>query len=190
MKNKQDRKRIADLISYEHTAKQYKTKNGLLVNYNKSLEVTISDLKFVGDTLIDYIKELGLKKPKVITIVDYKFQIDTLEIPVFLTDCKFDTTLVVDSTHYTIDMRLQNTGITFNTISFPNRIGVVVGDKREKWWKKKETIVTVTNSNPFIKVDGITSYTFKHESKWFEKGWIKITAGALAGGFATYLILK
>ena len=190
VKTKEDRKRIENLINYEHIAKTYKTKNGKLVNYNKNLEVTIDDLKFVGDTLVDYIKDLEVKNPKVITIIDEIIKLDTLRIPIYLTKCEFDTTLTIDSTYYNIDMTLKNTGVTFNTISFPNRVGVTVGDKKEKWWKRKETIVTITNSNPLVTVEGISSYTFKQKPKWYERGWIKITAGAIFGGVITYSIVK
>lgn len=190
IQTKQDKKRIENLINYKHIVKTYKTKNGQLVNYNKNLEVTIEDLKFVGDTLVDYIKDLKIKDPQIITIVDEVIKLDTLKIPIYLSDCEFDTTLIIDSTNYNINMVLKNTGITFNNVSFPNRIGFTIGNKREKWWKQKQTIVTITNSNPLIKIEGISSYTIKEKPKWFQRGWVKITAGVLFGSAITYSIVK
>jgi hypothetical protein len=190
MQNKADTKRISELLEYKHTVEQYKTKNGILVNYNKSLEVTERDLNFVKDTLLNYIKEIELKKPKVITIIDTRLELDSIPYPIYLTDCDFDTTINIDSTHYNINMTLRNTGVIFNNLSFPNRIGVTVGEHREKWWKKKETIVAVTNSNPLITVEGITSYTFKPKKKFFDRTWVKITGGAILGVAGTYLLMK
>ena len=118
----------------------YKTKNGTLVNYNKSLLVDINTLVSAKDSLVDYIDnlELKLKDVQSTTIITGGLETDTIEIPIYLTDCEFDTTVIIDSTHYDLDITMTNTGLTLNSMSFPNRQGITISEKREKWWKKKE----------------------------------------------------
>jgi hypothetical protein len=191
-KNRAKDNRIASLLEYEHTVKQYSGKDGTIVNYNKSLEVRMSDLQAINDSLIGYLKNLELKIKNVhsTTIITERLRIDTLEVPVYLTDCKFDTTIVIDSTHYDMDLRLTNRGITFNSLSFPNRSVVTLADKKEKWWKRPTPIVTVTNTNPYMQTEGISSFEFKQNQKWYQKWWIHAIEGAILGGIATYYIVK
>lgn len=190
-KNRQDKNRINDLLGYEHIAKTYKAKDGSTVNYNTALDVDVDDFIATNDSILDYIANLELKIKNVYnsTIITERLRIDTLRIPVFLTDSKFDTTLQVIDSNYNMNIRLTNEGLTFNTIEFPNRLGVTLTDRREKWWKKKESIVAITNSNPHMITDGITSYTFKKDKKWFNTWWAHIAEGAIIGGAITYFTI-
>ena len=85
---------------------------------------------------------------------------------------------------------MTNRGLTFNMLEFPNRTGITLTEKREKWFKAKESIVTVTNSNPHMQVDGISTYTFLQEKKWYNTWWAHATEGIIAGSVATFLIMK
>jgi len=187
-----DQERITALLEYKHIVKQYKTKDGKVVNYNNSITVTPEDLKIVQDTLLSYIENLKLKIKDVhsSTIITERLRIDTLEIPVYLTDCKFDTTVQVNDPNYNMNINLTNKGLTFNTLEFPNRLGITHVDKREKWWKGKESIVTITNSNPYMIVDGITSYTIKKNEKWYQKWWVHTIGGGIIGGWVTLRLLN
>ena len=182
-KHKQDNARIATLLDYKHEVKEYTTKDGKKVSYNTNITVTPEDLKLVGDTLLNYIKSLELKIKNVYssTIITERVRIDSVPYPVYLTDCAFDTTIQILDSNYMIDLTLRNTGILFNSIEIPNRRGVTIAKHREKWWKKKETIVTVTNSNPYIQTDGISSYTFKQKKKIWERPIIPLAAGGALG---------
>jgi hypothetical protein len=186
--------RIADLLSYEHTVKEFLAEDGTTVNYNTNLEVAVEDLIATQDTLLDYIANLQLKIKDVhsSTIITERLRVDSIPIPVFLTDCEFDTTVVIDSTHYNMDITMTNRGLMFNTLEFPNRQGVTISERRKdgKWWKRKETILAVTNSNPYIQTDGITSYTFQQKGGFFSKRWVQLTGGAIIGIVGTYLIMK
>lgn len=190
--SRKDKQRLSDLIEYEHIAKQYVSKDGTLINYNNSLAVTPEDLKIVQDSLLGYIKNLKLKIDDVhsTTIITERLRLDTLRVPVYLSDCVFDTTLQLNNPNYNMDITMTNRGLTFNSLEFPNTSGITLTDKREKWWKAKESIVTVTNSNPLMQTDGITSYTFKQNQKWWQKRWVHAIGGAVVGSIATYKILK
>lgn len=194
-KNNAKDDRISELLAYEHKAQQYEAEDGTIVNYNKNLEVAVSDLIATQDTLLDYIANLNLKIKDVhsSTIITERLRIDTLEVPVYLTDCEFDTTLqIVEDSNYLFDITMKNTGLTFNTIEFPNRQGVTISERRidGKWWKRKESILAITNSNPYMQTDGITSYTFKQEGGVFSKWWVQLTGGVILGSVGTYLIMK
>lgn len=190
-KNNADQKRIATLLAYEHIAKEYAAKDGTVVKYNSSVAVTPEDLKMVQDTLLSYIENLKLKIKNVnsTTIINQELRIDTIEVPIYLTDCEFDTTVIVTDSNYQMDIRVTNTGLTFNTLAFPNRMGITLAEKREKWFKQKESIVTVTNSNPYMQVDGISAYTFP-KKKWLGTWWAHAAEGVILGGVASFLILK
>lgn len=190
--NRADKQRLEDLVSYEHIAKKYVAKDGTLINFNNSLTVTPEDLKIVQDSLLGYIENLKLKIKDVhsTTIITERLILDTLEVPVYLSNCKFDTTIQLENPNYNMDITMTNEGLTFNKLEFPNRSGFTMTDKREKWWKAKESIVTVTNSNPLMQTEGITSYTFKQNQKWWQKRWVHAIGGVAIGSIATYKILK
>jgi len=187
-----DQKRITSLLKYKHIAKEYKAKNGTIVKYNNSIAVTPEDLKIVQDTLLSYIENLKLKIKNVhsSTIITERLRIDTLEVPVYLTNCKFDTTIQIVDSNYFIDINLTNKGLTFNTLQFPNRLGITLANKRPKWYKRKESIVSITNSNPYMITDGISSYTFKKNKKLWETPWFLGTVGALIGGTIVWKVVK
>jgi hypothetical protein len=192
--NRDKDNRISELANYEHIVKEYVTDNGTTVSYNNSVSVTPEDLKMFQDSLLDYIANLELKIKDVhsSTIITERLRLDTLEVPVLLTDCQFDTTVQVTDPHYNMDITMRNTGLTFNTLEFPNRQGITLSERRVdgKWWKRKESIVAVTNSNPYMQTDGISSYTFPQKKGFLEKWWVQLTGGVILGSVGTYMIMK
>lgn len=190
--NRLNLKRISALSSYRHTVDQYQAKDGTVVNYNNSIAVTPDDLAVVQDTLLSYIKNLELKIKNVesSTIITERLILDTLEIPVNLTDCSFDTTVQVNEPNYNMDITMTNEGLTFNKLEFPNRVGVTLSERREKWFKPKQSIVAVTNSNPHMQIDGVSTYTFPKQKKWYNTWWAHAAEGVIVGSVATYLIVK
>ena len=183
---------IAELKAYKHTVKKYKSKNGTTVNYNNTIAVTPEDLKIAQDTLLLYIEDLKLKAKNVKSsvIVTERLVVDTIKIPMYISDCEFDTTVHVEDTHYHMDIAVANTGLNINRLEFPNRLGVTLTEKRNGLFKKKESIVAITNSNPYMQVDGISSYTFPHKKKWFEKWWVHTLGGVAIGAVGYRLINK
>lgn len=162
-----EKKRLQNLINYNHTVKQYQANDNSTVDYNENINVTVKDLLITQDTLLNYIENLKLKVKNVqsSTIITEKLILDTLKIPIELTNCKFDTTILIDSFYYKMNIKLTNSSLTFNSIKFPNKQGITIAKKKEKWWKPEKTIVAITNTNPYIKTDGITSYNFNSNDK-------------------------
>jgi len=188
----EDKIRISELLDYKHEVKNYMAKDGIVVDYNNSVITTLETLVLTNDSLVDYIDNLKLKMKNVehINIVTERIKIDTLYIPVPLTECGFDTTIQIIDSNYNMNIRMTNEGLTFNTLEFPNRLGVTLASKRDKWYSSKKSIVTVTNSNPYMKIDGISSYELQQDIKWWQKRWVHVTGGVILGSVATYKILK
>jgi hypothetical protein len=185
--NNQLIKEVKTIQDYKDTVSFERTEKGVLLAKNENLLVSKEGLLLAIDSLEGYLNDIGIKDPEVITIIKTELRVDTFNIPIYLTDCEFDTTFVVDSTHFKIDGRITNQGLTLNSLRFPNRMSLTIGYKKDKWWKRKERVATVTNTNPYIGVQGISSFTIKEDRKWYQKWWVKIGAGFIAG--ATVIIL-
>ena len=187
---KTEKKELKEIINYVHESKQYISKSGKEVSYNKSLEVSLNSLLATQDSLIDYIKELDLKikNVKSTTVITERLKTDTVEVPILFTECSFDTTLHIDSSHYNMDFTIRNDLFRVNSLEFPNRQNITISDRKEKWYKRPENIVTITNTNPYIKTEGITSYTIKQPLVWYEKPWLNLLVGTILGGTVYYFI--
>jgi len=172
---------VGEVINYKHSQKEYRAKDGTVVHKNEVLQTNLETLKILNDSLVDYIDNIKIKKPKVVTIIDTRYVIDSTFIPVEIpcdTAFKEDFDSGQDST-FSIEGFVDNSGIHILSLSFPNRTTVTLGTKKNGIFKKNEFIVATTNSNPHIKVEGISSYVFKDDKKWFQKGWVKVAAGAI-----------
>jgi gas vesicle protein len=181
---------INDINSYSDSVKIEKTKNGTLLAYNNSLSVSLDALKLANDSLSDYLDNIKVKDPEVITVIETVSTIDTIKVPINVDSCEFNTSFSIDSTYYSISGNVTNEELSINELSINNKMALVVGYKKEKWWKKKEAVATVTNSNPHINVVGISSFNITEEMKWYQKDWFKITIGAVAGATAVMLLNK
>lgn len=181
---------VTQRIEYQHKAEEYKTKNGTLVSKNERLRTTMEVLKSTNDSLIGYIEEIGVKNPETITIIETKTKLKGVKIPIRIYDCDVDTSFTKEDKYYAIYGRLDTSGLYFDSLSLPNKLGIVLGYQRPKWFKKKEPVVTVTNSNPYVRVNGITSLDIEGTDKFYNKTWFKLTAGAVMGATAVILIKK
>lgn len=181
---------VTQRMEYQHKAEEYKTKNGTLVAKNERLKTTMEVLKSTNDSLVGYIKEIGVKNPETITIIETETKLKGVKIPIRIYDCDVDTAFTKEDKHYMISGKLDSSGLYFDSLSFPNKLGIVLGYQRPKWFKKKEPVVTVTNSNPYVRVNGITSIDIVDKKKFYEKTWFKLTTGAVIGATAVILIKK
>ena len=174
-----------DLASYKDTAMVYKARNGDLISYNKAIEISEKRFTAIRDSMKKEFKNLKIKNitshTKVITV----YQIDTVRqtFTDTLPCAEFTKPFTIDSLHYSLSGEITKRDITFNSISIPNNQSITVGTKRNGLFKKNEYIVALQNSNPYVNVTGIQSYTFKPDIKWYERGWVKFGAGVAVGGF-------
>jgi hypothetical protein len=181
---------VTQRMEYQHKAEEYKTKNGTLVAKNERLKTTMEVLKSTNDSLVGYIKEIGVKNPKTITIIETETKLKGVKIPIRIYDCDVDTAFTKEDKHYMIYGKLNSSGLYFDSLSFPNKLGLVLGYQRPKWFKRKEPVVTVTNSNPYVRVQGITSIDIIDKKKFYERTWFKLTAGAVIGATAVIMLKK
>ena len=183
----QSRKKIVkqnkELIEYTDSTSYYKSRSGELMASNEALVITSAN-QVKG--LEAKLKELRLKKPRTITQVSTVTEIKEVAVSVEIPCEDFEKNITIDSTNYTVDIRLTQDDLTLKSILIPNVQDIYVADLREKWWKKKELSVVVTNSNPIVKSVGITSYTIEPEKKFYRKRWFWASVGFAAGVFVTY----
>lgn len=166
------------ILNYEDSVSFYKTKSGALVASNTALK--INSAKQVAG-LEKKIKDLKLRKPKVIIEYRNSVEIDSVEVPIEIPCEDFELPFEIDSNYYDIKGVLTNKALKFNSISIPNEQTIAVANKKEKWYKSSVYSVVVKNSNPYIQSTGLQSYTIKPETKFYEKKWFWAAIG-FAGG--------
>ena len=194
-KRKEFKNLVEQYEDYKHESETYVTEQGRLVAKNKTLETTMEILEMANDTLVDYIKDLELKKPETIVIYDTRTQVDTLEI---LTTEKIpcDSTFSIPfeevDSNYTIAGTVENNDsvslVSLDQVMFPNRTSVILS--KEKGLFKNDYIATVHHSNPLINTGGITSMKIKDPRKWYQKWWFPLIIGVVSGGVGTWAVIK
>jgi len=98
--------------------------------------------------------------------------------------CVFERLGNVTEKWYSFGYRANQKGVEFDTLTIPNTATVITGVKR-KWFLGKETLVTdITNTNPHIKVTGITAAEVILPQPWFKKWYIWAIIGGVGGFFA------
>lgn len=163
---------IAEVQSYKDTVLYYKAKNGEYVSYNESLKVSFeSYMLATNDSIKDFLENIRIPKPEVITVIKEVFYVDSIpSVSLGIADCDFDTTFKISDSNYEIAGRVTDEALKLESILIPNKMTLVIGNKKQNWWSKKEYIATVKNTNPYIKTDGIQSFTFSDESSRFSFG--------------------
>lgn len=158
---------VQKVMEYRDTVKMYAAKDGTTVNYNNTLKTNIDVLIAAQDSMRNVLENLKIPEPDIITIIKERFYIDSIpSIGLNTTDCKFDTTFAIVRPYYEVKGRVTNKELSLKSIMIPNKMTLVIGDRKEKWWKRKEHIATVTNSNPHISNEGIQSFVLNNERSW------------------------
>ena len=156
-------------LEYEHKLQTYTAQDGTLVNYNNVLQTQLEAFFAAqNDSVREFLENIKIPEPDMITVYKDRFYVDSIpQVGLGLTDCDFDTTFAIVDPHYEIKGRVSDEALSLESIMIPNETKVVIGDRKTKWWKRKEYIATVTHSNPYIQTESIGSYTFKEkQSRW------------------------
>lgn len=132
---------------------------------------------------------------KVTTLIKVEtvMKIDTLEVVFHDTiPCSFiPIPFVIDSPWYFINGVVGNKRLAFSTIQFPNEQNIVIGVKKKWLLGRKEYVIDISNSNPYVEVTGMKNYVVEEEKKWYEKplvwGGIGFAAGVTS---VVYLSVK
>lgn len=147
--------------NYKDSVKQYKNSLNELIEYNNSLEIDVRDLKFTRDSLYNYINTLELSKISTVTEVRTITKIDSIPYIVFVDTNNIDTTFNIYDDNYTISGKVDNKGLYLSNIIIPNEVILVEGERRKGWFRRKESILTVKNTNPLVYNTGIRNYVVK-----------------------------
>lgn len=67
----------------------------------------------------------------------------------------------VTTDNYTIANTVQLKNVEFDSINIPNRITIHIAEKKDDWFKRRQQIVQIMNSNPYIETESIQSITLK-----------------------------
>ncbi len=178
---------VESYVDYTDTVKYYKAKNGDIVSYNESLEISEKTLKMMNDSLGKALKNIRIKEPEVIIQIEERVVIKEIEVKfVDSIPCPpFKRPFDLSHEFYSLSGSFTNTKFKLDSIKIPNTRSVVVGTKRNGFLKRNDHIVTIQNSNPFMSTKKITSYTIKEKKKWYETTSFKVGVG-FVGGILTY----
>jgi hypothetical protein len=156
-------------LDYEHKLETYAAQDGTLVNYNNALQTQLEAFfEAQNDSVREFLNNIKIPEPDVVTVYKDIFYVDSIpSVGLGLTDCDFDTTFNIVDPYYEIKGRVTDEALSLESIMIPNNTTLVIGDRKTKWWKRKEYIATVTHSNPHIQTQSIGSYVFKEkQSRW------------------------
>jgi hypothetical protein len=176
---------IESYVDYTDTVKYYKAKNGDIVSYNESLEISENTLKIINDSLGKALNNIKIKDPEVIIQIEERVVIKEVEVTfIDSIPCPpFNKPFDLSHKFYSLSGSFTNTKLKLDSIKIPNTRSVVVGTKRNGFLKRNDHIVTIQNSNPFMNSKKITSYTIKEEKKWYETTSFKMGLGFVGGVF-------
>lgn len=96
------------------------------------------------------------------------------------TNClKIPKRFEVNERFYKISGEVIRQGIKFDSISFPNETIVTVGDRKKNLFSKKESVVQIKNTNPFVKMQSMNNIVIKPKKPFYEHPLFLIGVGAL-----------
>lgn len=160
---------VQKVLDYQDTVKSYAAQDGTIINYNNNLRTELDAfMEATNDSMRFFLENIKIPEPDVITVYRDRFYVDSIpQVGLNITDCDFDTSFQIIDPHYEITGRVTDEALSLKSIMIPNTSTIVIGDMKSKWWKKKQYIATVTHSNPNIRTEGISSFTFEEKrSRW------------------------
>lgn len=172
---------IENLIAYKDSAKTYKSRSNNLVYYNNTLETSLEALKIAKDSLVELVDDLKLKKPKTIT----KVVTETEYVNIFIshTDTLPCDTFEIDFEYKDPWLSLNgvsnNKGLIFESIKTIGDLSIITGEKKNGFFKRNESVVSVVSGNPYLKVKNLSHYEIKPKIPFYDKWWFKF---AIFGG--------
>ena len=96
------------------------------------------------------------------------------------TNClKIPKRFEVNERFYKISGEVIRQGIKFDSISFPNETIVTIGDRKKNLFSKKESVVQIKNTNPFVKMQSMNNIVIKPKKPFYEHPIFLIGVGIL-----------
>lgn len=170
----------AEIAMYKHKVMYYENRAGKMIAYNNAIETNHKTALRQIDSLKGYLKEMEIRKPRVIIKVVTNTVIDSVPVPfeVPLPCDEFTRNINIDSTYYKMDFKLTREQFTINSIRIPNHQEIVIGNKKNGLFKRDSLSVIVNNSNPYVQTNSIGALTIQPKVKWHDR-WYTKAGGAL-----------
>lgn len=132
------------------------------------------------------------KTVKSVVRIETKIVYDTIIINYL--DTIYDTDTIYPSGTITVPKRFSKTdeyykisglvlldGIMIDSLIIPNDTRVVIGSKKEKWWKKAKPIVEVKNTNKYLTVQSMDNVVVEDKKKFYQKNSFWMLLGVTLG---------
>jgi hypothetical protein len=96
------------------------------------------------------------------------------------TNClKIPKRFEVKEKFYQISGEVIRQGIKFDSISFPNETIVTVGERKQNLFSKKESVVQIKNTNPYVKMQSMNNIVIKPKKPFYEHPIFLISVGII-----------
>lgn len=89
----------------------------------------------------------------------------------------------IDTKFYDISGQVLKTGVLLDSISFPNETIVTIGQSKKNLFAKKESVVHIKNTNPFLKMQSMENVIIKEKTPFYKKPIFLVGIGFLGGLF-------
>jgi hypothetical protein len=102
------------------------------------------------------------------------------------TNClKIPKRFEVKEKFYQISGEVIKQGIKFDSISFPNETIVTVGERKQNLFSKKESVVQIKNTNPYVKMQSMNNIVIKPKKPFYEHPIFLISVGVIGAKILT-----
>lgn len=163
-----------------------------------------SQIKKLSDSIFSLKRkdEKQVKQIQALIRVSQRVKIDTIEIPYIDSVDRYDSSLVAKNTvvippkrfkdstsNYQIDGTVLLDKVLINSLTLPDTSSLRIVEKKEGFFKKRETVIQGVHSNPLFSTNGMQTVIKRGDrpSRW--QRWIKpVIAGAISS-FITYKII-
>lgn len=178
----------------------YENELGQLVSSKKALKGSEATLKMLLSSAIDNKEQLNsltesFRKVASVTHIETETRIDTILIPVKIDAPPFDVPFSKNEEFYSLSGNITNSSLTIVGLTIPNTQTIVVGEKKENWFKT-ETRMEMVNSNPYVNTKSMDGYTHTERKKRFGLslfvggGYGPGGLGAIVGGGLSYSLIQ
>jgi hypothetical protein len=102
------------------------------------------------------------------------------------TNClKIPKRFEVKEKFYQISGEVIRQGIRFDSIAFPNETIVTVGERKQNLFSKKESVVQIKNTNPYVKMQSMNNIVIKPKKPFYEHPVFLIGVGVIGAKLLT-----
>jgi hypothetical protein len=162
------------------------TQNAIIVGLTKDIQ-NYSKIK------------LGISKPRIITDVRWETKVESVLVPyekqIYIRVGDTDAVVLpaklsLSDSDLFFSGRLLKSGMMIDSLKMDCSLTFGVGDRREKWYKPKETVVRIKTDNKYVQIKGMNNIVVKPKRSWYERPIVTAGAGFLLGGYLTLQALK